>query len=182
MSTFKDSWIVLKIQKQQDKNFIYTIFSLKFWKIIAVKKVSNKEKTIDLWFHINYEIKTSDKINKISNIKIINEFDSRNKSFLEINSYLTILKIVLDKTPFWIENNEIFSILNEINKYKNTDIETKNVLASLKIIDILWELDTNNKNPTISKILNFINKNHFNKIIKLTWINEEIKKELQNIL
>ena len=90
MSIFKDSWIILKIQKSSDKNFIYTLFSLKFWKVIAVKKVSNKEKSLDLWFHINYEIKTSEKINKISNIKIINEFNTINKDFSQINSYLNI--------------------------------------------------------------------------------------------
>ncbi len=180
MSIFKDSWIILKIQKSSDKNFIYTIFSLKFWKIIAVKKVSKKEKNLDLWFQINYEIKTWDKINKVSNIKIINEFNTINKNFSQINSYLNMLYLILKNTAFWVENKEIFEIINLINKYTNPDIETKLILTQLKIKNVLWELDVNHKNPTISKILSFINKNKFSKIIKLTWINQEIKKELQN--
>ena len=182
MSTFKDSGIILKIKKIWEKDFIYTIFSLKFWKITAQKKISNKEKTIDLWFHINYEIKTWDNINKISNIKIINEFNPLNKNFEEINSYLFLLKITLDNSPIWVENTEIFEIINSINKYKKKDFLEKNILASIKILNIFWILDLNHKNPTISKILNFIHKNNFSKIIKLTWINEETKKELQKIL
>ena len=182
MSIFKDSAIILKIQKDSNKNFIYTLFSLKFWKIIAVKKFSNKEKNLDLWFHINYEIKTSQQINKISNIKIINEFNLLNKNFIQINNYLLLLNTILKKTPFWVENTEIFEIINIINKYNNPDIELKITLAQLKIINILWELDINNKNQTISKILKFISQNNFWKIIKLTWINENIKKELQEIL
>ena len=182
MSIFKVSWIILKIQKNADKNFIYTIFSLRFWKIIAVKKVSNKEKNLDLGFHINYEIKTSDKINKISNIKIINEFNTINKDFTTINSYLNILYLILKDTAFWIENDEIFEIVNLLNKYNNWALKVKLILAQLKIKNILWELDISHKNITITKILSFINKNNFPKIIKLTWVNQEIKKELQNIL
>jgi len=182
MSIFKDSAFVLKIQKWPEKNFIYTIFSLKFWKIIATKKISSKEKVIDLWFHINYEIKTWEKMNKISNIKIINEFNTIWKDFNKINSYLNMLYLILKNTAFWVENEEIFQIVNFINKYNNPDIEIKIILAQLKIINILWELDISHKNPTISKILKFINQNNFSKIIKLSWINEEIKKELQKIL
>ena len=182
MSIFKDSWIILKIQKQANKDFLYTIFSYKFWKIFAIKKLSNKEKQLDLWYHINYEIRTNTNINKISNIKIINEFNNQNKTFNELNSYLQLLSIILHKTAFWVENIEIFEIVSKINKYKKQDLEIKIILASLKVIHILWELNIENKNSQTAKILKFISINNFSKIIKLSWINEDIKKELQNIL
>ena len=183
MSIFKDSWFIIKISKQE-KNFLYTIFSQKFGKIIAQKKISKKEKNIDLGFLINYEIKVSEKnnISKIQNIKIINEFKTDNKSFSQINAYLIMLNIVLKQSPFWIENDNIFEIINIINKYQKNDLEIKILLASLKIINIFWELNIQNNNQIIEKILKFISKNHFKKIIKLSWINDDIKKELQKIL
>jgi len=182
MSIFKDSVFILKVKKMQNKEFVYTVFSLKFWKVIAVKKISSKEKALDIWYQINCEIKTNDNINKISNITIINEFNPKNRNFDEINSYLILIKSILEKTPYWVDNSDIFEILNRINKYTSENILEKIILANIKIIDILWELDINHKNPTISKILNFINKNNFSRIINLTWINKEIKKELQEIL
>jgi hypothetical protein len=181
MSIFQDSGIILKIDKKQ-KDFLYTIFSQRFWKVIAQKHIANKEKMLDLWFVINYEIKTKKSdISKIRNIKIINELKTENKNFEIIYKYLDLLNTILKKTAFWVENNEIFEIINQINKYKNKDLEIKIILAKLKIIDLLWELNINHKDQTIYKNLLFIHKNNFGKIIKLKWINEEIKDILLQI-
>jgi len=190
MSIFKDSGIIIKTTKLKDKEFLYTIFTKTFWKILAKKKFSKKEKSLDLWYYINFEIETSKKIeslktseiiNKIRFIKILNEFQTSNRNFIEINNYLILLNTILKKTAFWVENMEILEIIKAINIYSKEDLEIKLILANLKIINILWELDIQNKNETISKILKFISKNNIKTILKLNWINEEIKKELQNI-
>ena len=73
MSIFKTKWIILKIHKIRDKDFLYTIFSKDYWKIMCNKKFSKKEKTLDLWYLINFEIITKENvsIHKIKNIKIL---------------------------------------------------------------------------------------------------------------
>jgi len=183
MSIFKDSWIILKKNKN-NKEEIYTIFSLKFGKILAMKKYSKKEKNLDLGFLIDYEIKVSEKndISKIQNIKIINEFYTLNKNFTTIHNYLYMLNIVNNKLAFWIEHQELFEILNSINKYKKQDINIKIILASLKIINLLWELQIENKDTNIKKILYFINKNKFSQIQKLTGISPELEKKLEKLI
>ncbi len=183
MSIFKTKWIILKIQKINQSEFLYTIFTKEYWKIKCNKKFSKKEKSLDLWYIVNFEISTKEnqKIHKIKNIKILSDFFRENKNFVEINSYLIILSIILKKIPDWITINELFELLELLNlKSKNID-EIKLILFRLKVISILWELNENHKNNIISKILKFINNNKINKVIKLTWINDNIKKELEII-
>lgn len=184
MSIFKDSATVLKITKLNNKEFLYTIFTDKFWKIVTKKKFSKKEKALDLWYYINCEIETSKNsdISKIWWIKIVNEFLNINRNFNEINNYLILINTIIKKTAVWIENIKINEVIKRINIYNNTDLEVKIILAQIKIINLLWELNINNKNETISKILKFINNNDIETILKLTWLNEEIKKDLQSIL
>lgn len=184
MSIFKDSAIVLKITKKENKDFVCHLMSEKFWKIIAIKKISPKEKALDIWYHINYEIdsKKESKSSKLRMIKIINEFNYEGKKFREINSFLDLINIIIKRVEPWVENISINEIVKEILKYDKDDLEIKLILAQLKIINLLWELNTENKDKTISKILNFINKNNFKNIIKLSWINDKLKKELQNLL
>jgi len=159
---------------------LYTIFTRDYWKIICNKKLSKKEKTLDLWYLVNFEITTKENvsIHKIRNIKILSEFSRDNKTFEELNSYLTILSIVHNKTPKWSPIYELFNLLELINSYPNLDI-TKLILIRLKIISIFWELDENNTNKTVAKILKFINANKIDRILKLSGIDEKIKKELE---
>lgn len=184
MSIFKDSGIIIKINKLNQKEFLYTIFSNNYWKIVTQKKFSKKEKSLDLWYYINFEIETpkNSNVNKIRSISILSEFSNRNKSFSEINNYLILLNTIFRKTAIWVENKELIEIAKIMNKYNKNDLEIKLILANLKAIDVLWELDIQNKNITISKILNFINKNKIQNILKLSWISSDIKKELQSLL
>jgi len=184
MSIFKDSAIVLKITKKDNKDFIYHLLSEKFWKIIAVKKFNTKEKAVDIWYHINYEIdsKKESNISKLRMIKIINEFKYEWKKFSEINEFLNLINVILKKIGNWIENLAINQIVKEILRYEKQDLEIKIILAQLKTINLLWELNIQNKDETTSKILNFINNNNFQSILKLSWINENKKKVLQNLL
>ena len=179
MSIFRTKWIVLKISKIKDWEFLYTIFTKEYWKILCNKKLSKKEKTLDLWYIVNFEISTKENqsIHKIRNIKIISEFSRENKTFSILNNYLIILSILLKKTPNWLPINELFELVESMNNEKDIN-DIKLILIKLKIISIFWELNENHQNETIQKILKFINANNIERILKLTGINEK----LENIL
>jgi hypothetical protein len=51
----------------------------------------------------------------------------------------------------------------------------------LKILNILWLLKIENKNTKIQKILSFIEKQNIKNILKLKWLNEEEKNELNKL-
>lgn len=182
MSIFKTKWIIIKIDKIKPWEFLYTIFTKEYWKIKCNKKLSKAEKTLDLWYLINFEITTKENISihKIRNIKILSEFSRDNKTFSELNNYLIILSLIHNKIPNWSPIYELFNLLELINSYSDID-EIKLILTKLKIIAILWELDENHSNNTVSKILKFINATKIDKILKLTGINDNIKKELEII-
>ena len=191
MSIFKTKWIVLKKEKLKENEFIYTIFTYDYWKIKTIKKESKKEKTLDLWYILNFEIYLSEKseILKIRNIKIIWEFKTESKTFSEINSFLELLNIVQKNVPEKVSIYEIYLIFESIkglekisgNVNKSTLSEEKLILARLKVLNILWILGIDNKNELISRILRFINNNNIKSIFKLTWITTEIKNELNKI-
>lgn len=182
LSSFKDRAIILKVEKISEKDLLYTLFSENFWKIRANKKFSKKEKNLDLGYIINFEIVTKENvsIHKIKNIKIKSEFFLENKSFSEINIFLEILSIIFKEMMDWLQNKEIFSIIEEINKKEKID-ETKLILAKIKLKFILWILGTENKNQIISKILKFVYNNKIKEIFKLKWINEDLKNILKNL-
>lgn len=183
MSTFKDSWIILKIDKIWEKDLLYTIFSKDFWKIRANKKFSKKEKNLDLGYIINFEITTFENmsIHKIKNVKIKSEFNlTKQKTFSEINIFLEILSIIYKETWEWISNKEIFNLIEEINKKEKID-EERLILAKIKLKSILWELKIENENKIIEKILKFIYNNKISEILKLKGLNEELKENLKKI-
>jgi len=183
MSIFKSQWIILKIKKLEEKNNLYTIITSDYWKILCNKKLNTREKTLDLGYLINFEIEVKKWVNihNIKNIKIISEFNSLWKKYSTIESFLILLNIVHLKLPEKLINLEVFKTLKEIIKYKNIN-SVKLVLSQLKILNILWLLDLENKNLTIKKILYFINKNNIENILKLTWINLELEDELKKIV
>lgn len=182
MSIFKTKWIILKINKINLKETLFTIFTKDYWKIICNKIHSKKEKNLDLWYIISFEISTNEKlsIHKIRNIKIYWEYNLENKNFEEINNFLLILSIVFKKTPYWTPIFELFDLIEFIIFQKNINI-IKLELAKLKIISILWELNENHEDIIIKKILKFININKINTIFKLKDINNEILNKLKKI-
>jgi recombinational DNA repair protein (RecF pathway) len=182
MSIFKSKWIIIKIDKMKPGEFLYTIFTKDYWKIRCNKKLSKQEKTLDLGYLINFEIYTKENvsIHKINNIKIISEFNHENKSFTELNNYLGILAIVLNKTPTGSPVYELFELLETINHINDIN-ETKLILFKIKIISIFWELNETHNNETVQKILKFINANKIERILKLTWINEDVLSLLKVI-
>lgn len=181
MSIFKTKWIITKISKLQKNEFLYTIFSYDYWKIKAAKKTGKKEKNLDLWYIINFEIETKEKkeIHSIRNIKINSEFKYENKNFNIINKYLELLSIINKQIPDWISVYEIFNIIDFINNKENVE-DTNLILSKIKILLIIWGLKINTKNQNIIKIIKFIEKNNIKDIFRLTWIDENTKKELEN--
>ncbi len=182
MSIFKTKAIILKISKIQENNFLYTILSYEFWKIRVIKKRNKREKNLDIGYIINWEIKTREKndIHKIWNIKISCEFPYEKKQFWEINSFLELLALINNNIPEKVAVFEIFDIVEHINKYDKISQE-KITLWKLKVLNKLWILKLENKNPTVQKILKFIDKNNIKTIFKLTWIDDKTKKELERI-
>jgi hypothetical protein len=180
---FKDHWIVLKIEKTRDKDLLYTIFTKEYWKIKANKKFSKKEKTLDLGYIINFEIHTKEwkNIHKIHNIKIKSEFNTlKDKNFAELNTYLEILGKIHNEIPDWLQNKEVFKLIEIINSHKKID-ETRLILAKIKLKAILWELKIENYDKVIEKILKFVTNSKIEDILKLKGISEEIKEKLKKI-
>lgn len=193
MSIFKSKWIIIKTKKIGDKKLLYTILSSDYWKILCNKKFSTKEKKLDLGYVINFEIEVKKWVNihNIKNIKILSEFNSLWKKYSIIKNFLDLLNIVNKKLPEKLVNLEIFNTLEKIIKYDQPQslliqegrlTVLKLILSQLKIINLLWLLNIENKDPIIKKILNFINKNKIENILKLAWINDDLERKLENIL
>ena len=183
MSIFKSKWIIIKIQKLEEKNNLYTIITSDYWKILCNKKLNLREKTLDLGYLINFEIEVKWWVNihNIKNIKILEEFNSLWEKYSTIENFLILLKIVHLKLPEKLVNIEIFNTLEIIIRNKKIN-SIKLILSQLKILNILWILNLEDKNLTIKKILHFINKNKIENVLKLIWINETLETELKNIV
>ena len=183
MWVFKASGVILKIHKWRDGHLLYTIFSDAYGKIMCSKKYSKTEKTVDIGYLTNFEIitKNESNIHSIRNIKIISELSFNDKSFVELNSYLELIALILTTTAPWVENREIFSLIPNIHKIQNKDnIACKIILAQLKHIDISWSLDITHTDPTVQKILWFIHRSNIQDILRLWWISHEIESLLKN--
>lgn len=183
MFIYKTSWVILKITKLRENFILLDIFSYDYWKVKFKTKYTKKEKTLDIWYVVNFEItvKKENSINEIKNIKITKEFDYNNKDYEIILEYLTLLKLIYDKS---VENNPIYEVFNIVS-FLNDDkdiTQIKIILSQIKIISIFWTLNIENKNQTIKKILSFISKESIKNILRLTWINEDLKLELKQLI
>ena len=182
MSYFKSKGVILKKTKHKEKEFLYSIFSYDFWRIDVLKKIASKEKTLYIWYDINFEVhsKKNSSISRIANIKILHEFDTNNRDFQTINKYLTLLYTVYSKTEKNTAIYEIYTLLNQLHKTSiNSD---KILLARLKLKNIFWELVDNHTDPTAQKILTFIQKNSCKDVLRLTGIWDDISKQLEQLL
>ncbi len=182
MSVFKTKAVVLKIDKINKWDFIYTILTYDFWKIRVSKKKYKKEKSLDLGYIVNCEIRTSNiwNIHKIWNIKIVSEFSYECKGFSEISSFLELLALVNNNIPERVIVFEIFNIIESINIYKNIT-KDKITLSKIKVLNKLWVLKLEHKNETVQRILKFIDQNYIKNILRLTWITDSMKMELERV-
>jgi hypothetical protein len=173
MSIFKTSWVILRINKIKENEEIATIFTESYWKLNLKLKKSKKEKSIDLGYIVNFEInvRKENSINEIKNIKIKNEFEYNKKSYGIILEYLEILNLIEKNSPLNMNINWIFEIISKINLYNNINIE-KLLFSKAKLLNIFWILKSENSNENIKKVLSFIEKNHIDNILKLSWLRD----------
>lgn len=184
MSIFKSKAIVLKkINSIDKKQQFLTIFSYDFWKIKTVKKISTKEKELDIGNIINFEIRTKQKndIHNISNIKIISQFNYHEYKYEIVQLYLQLISEIKDKTPEWVPIFKVFNLLECINNLDTINKHTF-LLTRLKLLNILWVLKLENKDPIVSKILRFIDGSNIDKIIRLNGIDKKLEKKLDELI
>lgn len=186
MSIFKASWIILKKTKLKENEEIVTVFTSEYWKLVLKNKISKRQKNLDLWYIINFEInvKKENQINGILNSKIKNEFQYNNKDFSLIIEYLELIKFIENFTPLNMQILWIYEIFYKINDHKNLTFE-KIIFSKIKILSLLWILkNEENNNEIVKKIINFILKNSIDEILKLSWVDEKnlaILKKITNI-
>lgn len=183
MSVFKTSGVVLKVQKQNDNQLLYSVFFRDYGKLLVSKKKKTREKPLDIGYYITCEIitKSSKDIHTIGNIKILSEFNHTLKDFQTIQKYLEIIHTILKEIPTWVPHREIQDVLEHLSLEYNSIWYIELILAHIKIYEILWDEKQSN-DITIQKILKFIRNNKISAILKLKWIDEEIQKKLEQLL
>jgi hypothetical protein len=142
-----------------------------------------KEKNLDIWYNINCEIEVNQNkdIHKIKNIKITNQFNYDNKDYKLIISYLELIWLLNKNLKHWLVNPAFFEIIDKVNSHKNIDY-TKILLAKLKILHQLWILQEKHCDNIICKILKFVADNNIDKILLLKALNDEVIKNLEQII
>ncbi len=183
MSIFKTSGIILKIHPHKDQEFLFDVFTYDYGKLKLKAKSGKKEKNLDIWYIINFEVnvKKEFSIHEIRNIKIKSEFAYADKNYEIIYEYLYLLKNIWEKCAYNFCIGEIYNILFELQEIKNIS-EEKIIFSHLKILNILWILKENHQNATVQKILSFISKESIKNILKLKWLDENTKYILKSII
>lgn len=182
-SIFKTKAVVVKKEKMSKWDVLYTVFSGEYWKFVCSKKFSNKEKELELWAVFSWEISVREKrdIHNIRNIKIKNQLNYTKLDFNSINSYLILISEINKNTMKSMIIPEIIDIVEMINLKEGLKSYTI-ILWRLKLKNIFWLLKIESKNLTTKKILNFIDKNKFKEIIKLSNLSKEIEENLTKLL
>ncbi len=187
MSIFKTHWIILKIKKIDEKKLLYTIFTKQFWKILYNKKYSQKEKSLDIGYAIQFETRVQQWVNihSIHNIHITQEFNSIWVWFNRINNFLMLISYVDTHFPLDLQHEEIYETLLQLLQFQNTpqvkNVSLKIILIILKIQTLSGSFECHHSDTTIQKILNFIQKNKASNILRLSWITEKYETLLTDI-
>ncbi len=175
--------MVIKIHSQKETEFLFDIFTYEYGKMKLKSKKSKKEKTLDIWYIIDFEInvKKENSIHEMKNIKIKNEFDYLNKDYSILLQYLELITLVYEKCPYNVAIYDIFHLLNGVNICENISSE-KLLFSKLKVLSLLWILQIDNSNLQIQKILSFISKESIQNILKLKWLTQKNQWEINNII
>ena len=184
MNIFKTQWIVLKVKKINEQDFLYTIFFRDYGKLNVTKKKKTREKTLDIWYGVNCEIITKNLRNThtIGNIQISHHFLYEDKSFKIIELYLKLIKTILSEIPNGSPHSELYEILCFLNIYSKNISQQQILLTYLKILIILKNLEPKHTDVTIEKILKFLNTKHIQDVFKLKWIDLYMEKTLEQII
>ncbi len=188
MSIFKTHWIILKIKKIDEKKFVYTIFTQQYWKLLYNKSYSQREKSLDIGYAIQFETRVKQWVNihTIQNIQILHEFKSINVWFNIIHSFLLLLSQIDTYFPLNLEHSEVYETVIDFLQYQEhiqaKNISQKLILMALKIKSLSGNLDESNNNPTIQKILAFVQNNKASNILRLSWITPDHEILLQELI
>ena len=182
MAIFKCSWIVLKKSDLIENQNLLTVFTREYWKININYKNSKTQKSLDIGFIIDFEtnVKSEKKIVSLSNVHIKSQFNYENKDYNIILEYLNTIFIIQKLCPLNLELTWIYEIVESLHKIELN--EEKLIFAQLKIVSNLWLLNIENNDLTIKKILSFVQKNSILDILKLKWLNEDLKTTLKQII
>lgn len=168
MSLFKTSGIILKISKENPSLNLMDVFTYDFGKLKLKIKSSKKEKTLDIGYIINFEIKVATKssISEIQNIKIKHQFDYQDNSFDIIHSYLQMIGCIYQQSPYHLPVYEVFGTYELFLKSQN-NLGEKILLTHLKLLFIFGILWSEHPDSTIQKILLFTSRYHIKDILRL---------------
>ena len=148
------------------------------------KQKKTREKPVDIGYFIHCEIIThqAKAVHTIGNIKIHWFFETKNRSYSEIELFLKILSLIKKEIPEWSPHYEIYDMLElMIDSQDSLNID-KLILTHIKTTSCLWNLWDSHPDETTTKILKFIHQNKYSQIMRLWNIPEESKKHLENLL
>ena len=186
MYYFKAEWIILQIKKISEKELLYKIFFKEYGILMVKKQKKTREKWLDIWYHISTEIITHDTdkqtIPTITNIKIKNYFSSDWKNHKSIMSFLLVLMYVEDILPLWTPNDTLYNWILIFLTLQDAISPTSHLLFKLKVRNYNWELISHHQDQDIRKILQFIENNSMQDILKLRKIPEDIEKKLERFI
>lgn len=184
MSIFKAQWIVIQVWKYSDNELYYKIFFRNYGILTVKKRKKAREKPIDIGYFIHSEIIThqAKTVHTIGNIKIYWFFETKDRSYNEIESFLKILSLIKKEIPEWSPHYEIYDMLADMIDSQETLSIDKLILTHLKAIACLWNLWESHSDESVSKILKFIHQNKYSQIMRLWAIPEESKKHLEKLL
>lgn len=179
---FKTKWIILnKIKTWKEKEIIFVIFSYDYWKILCSFKVSKKDKVLDIWNEINFELETRkwNDISFLKNYSIKTHISYSDKSFDYINEYLSIIWVLNKFLVKWVQFISLYDNFSFIN-HENISL-SQLFLLKMKILSELWFLYYSWKNNFILRLVKFVSLNNINKIFLLKWIDDKLFIELNKL-
>ena len=184
MSIFKTEWIVIQVWKYSENELYYKILFRDYGILTVKKRKKTREKPVDTGYFIHWEIIThgGKSVHTIWNIRIQSFFETKDRTYSEIESFLKILSLVKKELPEWSPHYEIYDMLADAIDSQETLNIDKLILTHIKVIACLWNLWESHSDETVSKILKFIHGNKYSQIMRLWAIPEESKKHLEQML
>jgi len=184
MSIFKAEWIIMQVWKYSEKELYYKIFFREYGILTVKKRKKTREKPVDAGYFIHCEIVTQQdkQVHTIWNIKISSFFETRNRSYSQIESFLKILSLVKKELPEWSPHYEVYDMLTGMIDTQEQLNSDRLLLTHLKTIACFGNLWDSHSSEGTKKTLTFIHNNKYSQIMKLWEIPSDIKKDLEHML
>ncbi len=184
MSVFKTTGIVLQVWKYSENELFYKIFFRDYGILTVKKRKKAREKPIDIGYFISCEIVThhGKTVHTIGNIKIQSFFETKQRTYSEIEAFLRLLSRLKKEIPEWHPHHEIYDIISWCINTQDILTDNKILLIHLKIISSLWSLWDAHSDEITQKTLKFIHKYNYKEILKLWEIPQQVLKNLEHML